>query len=223
MRGKLGGRGPPGFPAGRALHGARASVPVPYRRAEGPAKEVSAVRKVIEYVLVSADGAFEDPVGMGVGAYQDEAYLRDGLGVLTACDAILFGRGTYEAFAGLYGGGGTHKPMWADRLTTIPKYVFSSTLANPGWGNPTIVRGDAVAEVTRLKHQDGGNLLIMGHGRLAETLLRKRLVDVIDLAVYPFLAGHGKQFFRPGQDAALKLTAVKTFSKIVKLTYETAR
>src|SRR5437764_411846 len=68
---KLGGRRPPGFPDGRALHGARASVPVPCRRAEGPTKEVSAVRKVIEYVLVSADGAFEDPVGMGVGAHQD--------------------------------------------------------------------------------------------------------------------------------------------------------
>jgi len=177
------------------------------------------MRKVIEYVLVSADGVFEDPVAMGVGPYQDEAYLRDGLGVLTACEAILFGRRTYEAFAGLYGSKG-HKPMWADRLTTIPKYVFSSTLEKADWGNPIIVRGDVVAEVTRLRQQDGGNLLIMGHGLLGETLLRERLIDVIDIAVYPFLAGAGKQFFRQGQDAKLRLAAVKTFSKIVKLTYE---
>jgi dihydrofolate reductase len=180
------------------------------------------MRKVIEYVLVSADGVFEDPVAMGVGEYQDEAYLRDGLGLLTACDAILFGRGTYEAFAKLYHGG-VHKPMWADRLNAIPKYVFSSTLEKADWSNSTVVRGDPVAEVTRLKQQDGGNLLVMGHGLLGETLLRERLIDVIDLTIYPLLAGRGKQFFREGQDARLGLVAVKTFSKIVKLTYELER
>lgn len=113
---------------------------------------------------------------------------------MTACDAILFGRRTYEAFAELYGGG-AHKPTWADRLDAIPKYVFSSTLEKADWGNPTVVRGDVVAEVTRLKQRDGGNLLIMGHGLLAETLLRERLIDVIDLAIYPFLAGAGSSSF----------------------------
>jgi len=177
------------------------------------------MRRVIEYVLVSADGVFEDPVGMGVGEYQDEAYLRDGLGLLMACDAIVFGRRTYEAFANLYHGR-VHKPMWADRLGAIPKYVFSSTLEKADWSNSTIVRGDVVNEVTRLKQQDGGNLLVLGHGLLGETLLRERLIDVIDLAIYPFLAGRGKQFFREGQETKLGLVAVKTFSKIVKLTYE---
>ncbi|MFE9327200.1 dihydrofolate reductase family protein [Nocardia sp. NPDC052278] len=186
---------------------------------EGSTTQAGATRKVIEYVLVSADGVYEDPVGMGVGEYQDEAYLRDGLGLLTACDAILFGRHTYEAFAKLYGSG-NHKPMWADRLNAIPKYVFSSTLEKADWGNPTIVRGDVVAEVTGLKQQDGGNLLILGHGLFGETLLRERLIDVIDLTIYPLLLGRGKQYFQEGQDAKLKLTAVKTFSKVVKLTYE---
>ncbi|HEY0811770.1 MAG TPA: dihydrofolate reductase family protein [Pseudonocardia sp.] len=184
------------------------------------------MRKVIEYVLVSADGVSEDPVGMRVGRYQDEAYLRDGLGLLEACDALLFGRTIYEDFAALYGGGrgGTHKPMWADRLEEIPKYVFSSTLEKGGWGNPTVIRGDVVDEVTRLKHQDGGNLLILGHGLLGETLLRERLIDVIDLTVYPLLMGRGEQFyFRAGQEAELTLAAVKTFSKVVKLTYEIQR
>ncbi len=180
------------------------------------------MRKVIEYVLVSADGVFEDPVAMGVGEYQDDAYLRDGLGVLTACDAILFGRRTYEAFATLYHGR-DHKPMWADRLNAIPKYVFSSTLEQAGWSNSTVVRGDPVAEVTRLKQQDGGNLLILGHGLLGETLLREQLIDALDLTIYPVLVGSGKQFFREGQDAKLRLVAVKTFSKIVKVTYEPLR
>lgn len=179
------------------------------------------MRKVIEYVLVSADGVTGDPVGMGVGKHQDEAYLRDGLGLLESSDALLLGRTTYEDFANLYGGGGTHKPMWADRLTEIPKYVFSSTLEKAGWGAPTIVRGDVVTEVARLKQQEGRNLVVLGHGRLGETLLRNQLLDVIDLAVYPFLTGTGQQFyFRAGQEAALRLAAVKAFSKVVKLTYE---
>jgi dihydrofolate reductase len=114
--------------------------------------------------------------------------------------------------------------MWADRLNEIPKYVFSSTLDKADWGNSTIVRGDVVAEVARLKRQDGRNLLVLGHGLLGETLLRERLVDVIDLTVYPFLVGKGTQFyFRAGQDAKLRLAAVKAFSKVVKLTYEVER
>jgi dihydrofolate reductase len=188
---------------------------------EDPITRAGAARKVIEYVLVAADGVYEDPVGlMRVGEYQDEAYLRDGLGLLMACDAILFGRTTYEAFAKLYGSS-IHKPMWADRLNTIPKYVFSSTLDKADWGNPTIVPGDVVTEVTRLKQQDGGNLLILGHGQFGETLLRERLIDVIDLTIYPLLLGRGKQYSQAVQPATLKLAAVKTFSKVVKLTYET--
>jgi dihydrofolate reductase len=181
------------------------------------------MRTVIEYVLASADGVIEDPVGMGVAEYQDDTYLRDGLGLLTACDAILFGRATYEAFAELYDGRTDHKPMWADRLATIPKYVFSSTLARADWNNTVIVRGEAVAEVDRLKQQDGGSLLLLGHGRFGESLLREGLIDVIDLTVFPFIAGAGKQFFRQGQGAKLTLAGVKTFSKIVKLTYELLR
>ena len=176
------------------------------------------MRKVIEYTLVSADGAFDDPGGLGFMQYQDDAYMRDGLGLLTACDAMLFGRSTYQTFAKLYQGGRAHP--WAGRLHAIPKYVFSSTLGSADWDNSTLVRGDAVAEVTRLKQQDGGDLLIFGHGRLGETLLRAQLTDVIDLSVYPVLAGGGQQFFRDGQAAGLRLAAVKTFSKIVKMTYE---
>jgi dihydrofolate reductase len=150
--------------------------------------------------------------------YQDDAYMRDGLGLLTACDALLFGRSTYEMFSKLYQGGRAH--LWADRMHAIPKYVFSSTLDSADWNNSTLVGGDAVAEVSRLKQQDGGDLLILGHGRLGETLLRAQLTDVIDLDVYPVLAGSGQQFFRDGQAAKVRLAAVKTFSNIVKMTYE---
>ena len=176
------------------------------------------MRNVIEWTLISADGVFDESAVPGFLQYQDDAYLRDGLGLMTACEAMLFGRSTYQMFAKLYQGGRVHP--WASRLNAIPKYVFSSTLGSADWDNSTLVRGDAVAEVTRLKQQDGGDLLVLGHGRFGESLLRAQLTDVIDLDVYPVLAGSGQQFFRDGQTAQVRLAAVKTFSKIVKMTYE---
>ncbi len=74
--------------------------------------------------------------------------------------------------------------------------------------------------MTKLKQQDGGDLLILGHGLLGETLLKQRLLDVLDLAIYPVLVGHGRPFSREGQAVKLKLAATKSFSKIVKVTYE---
>jgi dihydrofolate reductase len=176
------------------------------------------MRKIIEYTLVSADGVFEDPQNWGLQNFQDDAYRRDGLGQLLACDAMLMGRRTYEFFANVYP---SRADPWAVRLNTMQKYVFSSTLDKADWNNSTLARGDVVAEVTKLKQQEGRDLLIWGHGLLAETLLKQQLLDVLDISIYPVVAGRGKLFFRAGQNANLRLVTTKSFSKgIVKLTYE---
>lgn len=176
------------------------------------------MRKVIEYCLVSADGiVLDDPFPFE--EYLDETYLRDRLGLFAACEAMLWGRTTYERFASRWTAGDMVRP-YAARLNAIPKYVFSSKLETAGWGNATLVRGDVATEVSRLKHQDGGDLLVLGHGLLGETLLKEGLLDVLELAIYPVVAGHGKPFLREGQATKLKLTATRSYSKIVKLTYE---
>jgi dihydrofolate reductase len=90
----------------------------------------------------------------------------------------------------------------------------------PCRNNSTVVRGDIAAEVTKLKQEDGGDLLILGHGILGETLLKQRLIDVIDLTIYPVVIGHGRPFLRESQAVQLKLAATKSSSKIVKVTYE---
>ena len=179
------------------------------------------MRKIIEYCLVSLDGvvADPDPVQMGLREYHDDAYLRDSMALFAACDAMLWGRSAYERFAKIYMGGNGN-PAYAARLNAIPKYVFSSTLTTAEWSNSTIVRGDVVEEVAKLKRQDGANLLILGHGRLGETLLKHHLLDAIDISIHPLLVGRGKPFLREGQAVKLKLAATKSFSKIVKLTYE---
>lgn len=179
------------------------------------------MRKIIEYTLVSADGVFEDPQNWGLRNFQDDAYLRDGLGQLLACDAMLMGRRTYEMLAKAYS---SRTDPWAVRVNAMQKYVFSSTLEQASWDNTVIVRGDVTAEAARLKQQEGRDLLIWGHGLLAETLLRQHLVDVLDISIYPVLAGGGKSFCREGQDNNLRFIAAKTFAKgIVKLTYQLMR
>ena len=106
----------------------------------------------------------------------------------------------------------------------MQKYVFTSKLEKAEWTNSTLVRGDVVAEVTKLKQQKGGDLLVYGHGLLGETLLKHHLLDVLELSIHPLVVGRGKQFFREGEDAKLRLVATKSFSRgIVKLTYELQR
>ena len=175
------------------------------------------MRKVIEYTLASIDGVFSGPQLLGFMGYRDDAYMRDGLGQLLACDAMLMGRTTYEGFAKTWPG---RDHPWAIRLNSIRKYVFSSTLEQAEWENSTIVRGDIVAEVAKLKEQDGGDLLVYGHGLLAETLLEHHLLDVLDLSIHPLFAGSGKLLFREGRQAKMKLVETRSFSQIVKLTYE---
>jgi dihydrofolate reductase len=176
------------------------------------------MRKIIEYTLVSADGVFTGPAIQQFLGYRDEAYFRDGLGQLLACDALLMGRTTYEIFAEIWPGRAAHP--WAGRINGMKKYVFSSTLERAGWNNSVIVRGAAGTEVKKLKQEDGGDLLVYGHGLLAETLLRQQLLDVLDISVHPLMVGSGDLLFRPGQAVDMKLATVKAFTQIVKLTYE---
>jgi hypothetical protein len=131
------------------------------------------VGRIIEWGLVSADGiVLDDPLPPGFRDYKDEAYLRDARGIFEACDAMLWGRITYERFAKMYPGSEGTRP-YAARLRAVPKYVFSSKLQTAEWSNSTLIRGDVAAEVTRLKQHDGGDLLL-GHGLLGETLLKQR-------------------------------------------------
>ena len=175
------------------------------------------MRKLVEYVLISADGVFENPQSWGALSFRDEAYLRDGLGLLEASDAMLMGRRMYEGSVRVWP---SRSEPWARRLNEMKKFVFSSTLERAEWNNTTIIRGDAATEVARLKKQSGPDLLIWGHTSLAESLFQQQLIDALDLSIHPIMAGAGKQFFRDGLRADLKLVATKSFSKIVKLSYE---
>ena len=152
--------------------------------------------------------------------YRDKEVTRDALERLSGSDAMLMGRGTYELFAAIWPG---QADDFAQRVNAIRKYVFSSTLASADWSNSTIVRGDVVAEVTKIKEQDGRDLALFGHGRLAQTLLENGLIDELRLSVHPVLAGAGLPQFTNGDKTRLTLVSAKTFTTgVVVLSYQTA-
>ena len=177
------------------------------------------MRKIIESTLVSADGVVGSPPLWAMD-YRDEEVSRDALERLSGSDAMLMGRGTYELFAAAWPG---QTDDFARRMNAIGKYVFSSTLASADWGNATIVRGDVLAEVTRIKEEDGVDLAVFGHGRLARTLLENGLTDELRLSIHPVLAGAGLPQFRNGGKTPLRLVSAKTFrTGVVVLSYQTA-
>jgi dihydrofolate reductase len=136
------------------------------------------------------------------GAFLDEVFGR--------ADAFLFGRKTYEIFAGSWGTGswGANQgdnPISA-ALNTRPKYVVSTTLTDPRWADTTVLSGDVQAAVGELKAKPGGELQVHGSGSLIRWLMDHDLVDEINLFTYPLVVGQGTRLFPDtGPDSALEL------------------
>ncbi|GAA1713373.1 hypothetical protein GCM10009809_06890 [Isoptericola hypogeus] len=141
-----------------------------------------------------------------------EEYLNRVYGSATA---FLFGRRTYEIFAGSWGAVADPRanPV-ADALNNRPKYVASASLTDPGWAGTTVLRDDVAAAVRDLKERRDGDLLVPGSGRLVRWLLACGLVDQIDLLTYPVVIGQGTRLFpASGPDIALELISSRTTSR----------
>ncbi|MFI5273071.1 MAG: dihydrofolate reductase family protein [Ktedonobacterales bacterium] len=124
--------------------------------------------------------------------------------------ALLFGRRTYEDFFSVWPNR-TDNPFTAV-LNSIHKYVASTTLAEPlAWSNSTLLKGDAVAAVARLREQPGKDLVILGSGVLVQSLMRHNLIDQYVLTIHPLVLGAGRRLFpQDGAFAALRLLETKT-------------
>ena len=133
------------------------------------------------------------------GTYLGQVYERT--------DAFLFGRRTYEIFAGSWGTWDDpgDSPIWT-ALNTKPKFVASTTLSNPGWAQTTVLSGDLRAAIGELKARPAGELQVHGSGSLVRWLFDNQLVDEIILLTYPVVVGQGTRLFPDaGQDRALEL------------------
>jgi dihydrofolate reductase len=170
-----------------------------------------AVRKLVVTEFITVDGVVEDPGG-------SEGFERGGwafdfdrgdegdkfkLDELLEAEAQLFGRRTYDGFAAAWP---SRTGEFADRINKSPKYVVSGTLEEPPWENSTVISGDVAGEVSKLKAEPGGNILVAGSVQLVRTLLDNDLVDELRLMVFPVVLGKGKRLFDEGLGkSALKL------------------
>src|SRR5881394_4395537 len=138
--------------------------------------------------------------------------------VYQRADAFLFGRRTYEIFAGYWGVMADSSHPIAAALNTRPKYVASTTLTDPQWADTTVLSGDVAAAVADLKAKPGGELQVHGSGALIRWLLANDLVDEITLLVCPVVVGQGTRLFPgTGPDAALDLVDSRSTPKGVTI------
>jgi dihydrofolate reductase len=147
-------------------------------------------------------------------AFIDETYGR--------ADAFLFGRRTYELFAGSWGTFTERDvPRWGrtlQALNTRPKYVASTTLADPAWSGTTVLSDDLASAIADLKAKPGGELQVHGSGTLTRWLLENDLVDEVTLVVVPVILGQGARLFpETGPDLALDLVESRVDSKGVAI------
>src|ERR671912_970132 len=149
-------------------------------------------------------------------AFLNQVYQR--------ADAFLFGRRTYEIFAGSWGTWPDpgDNPIWT-ALNTRPKYVASTTLTDPQWADTTVLSGDVAAAVGELKAKPGGELQVVGSLSLVRLLLDNDLVDEIILLTYPVVVGQGRRLFPDsGQDVALELVESRaTANGVILQVYRT--
>ncbi len=182
------------------------------------------MRKIITSTFTTLDGYIDDPHLWSMGYMDDEgqAYAME---TALAADALLLGRVTYEGMAQAWPAMGGNP--YSDHINSIAKYAVSSTLepsALDAWDNSSLIPGDdLVAQVTKLKQQPGGDILIWGCGQLTDALMEHGLLDEYRLWVCPVIRGEGQRLFREGTTATLELTGTRPFrSGSIVLTYRPA-
>jgi dihydrofolate reductase len=182
-----------------------------WRGTDEPMKLTTITNVSVDGVMQGLGGANEDRRGgferggwaLPLFDNEAEAFLGE---VYQRADAFLFGRRTYEIFAGYWGVMEDSDSPIATALNTRPKYVASSTLTDPQWEDTTVLSGDVTAAIGELKAEAGGELQVHGSGALVRWLFDHHLVDEITLLTYPVVVGQGTRLFPDtGPDTALDL------------------
>jgi dihydrofolate reductase len=178
---------------------------------------------------VSLDGVVQDPDGeegfrlggwfVQFGGKDLEHWNRLALDEALRAEAWLLGRRSYEFF------GERWRPRsgeLADRLNSMPKYVVCSALEDPEWNNTTVLKRDVVSEVSKLKHEIGGEIHVPASYQLARTLFERDLVDELRLVAFPVVLGDGVRLFSETSDKkAMRLVDTRTIGDgLVFLSYE---
>jgi dihydrofolate reductase len=186
--------------------------------------------RIVVTEFVSLDGVMEAPGPDGSG-FKHEGWTfnistgQEGekfkLDETMESEAQLLGRVTYQAFASAWP---SVEGEFGDKFNNMPKYVVSSTLEKADWKNSTVLKGDVIKEVSKLKERINGDIVVHGSAQLVQTLLAHDLVDELRLMVYPVVLGSGKRLFGDSSDMkGLRLKDSRTVGDgVLILTYEPA-
>jgi dihydrofolate reductase len=185
------------------------------------------MRKLVVTEFMSLDGVFQAPGPDGSGfryegwtfPYGNEEFMKFKTKELEESEMQLLGRVTYDSFAGSWP---KHKGDWfSDKFNAMPKYVVSKTLKKAEWENSHIIAKNVVEEIKKLKKGKGGDITVHGSGQLVRFLLDNRLVDQVNILLYPVVLGTGKKLFEEAQKADLQLIEATPFTTgVVALIYQ---
>src|ERR1700722_8941585 len=185
--------------------------------------------KIVISTNMSLDGVVQDPDGeegfkLGgwfgqFGGKDLEPWSKIMLEEALGTEALLLGRRSDEWFATRWS---SRPGEWADKLNSLPKYVVASTLEEPRWGNATVLRGDVVEQVAKLRQELEGEIVVYASYQLGRTLMEHDLVDELRLVVFPVVLGAGERLFDEiGDKTAMRLVGAETIGEgLVLLTYQ---
>jgi dihydrofolate reductase len=192
---------------------------------------------IVAFENVSLDGVTQDPTAeegfnredwrAGLAPTDREEWAKRLLDDALEADALLLGRRSYEYFAARYP---YRTGEMADRMNSLPKFVVSTGLADPGWNNSTVLDGDLVDEVSKLKHTMNGEIRVYASSQLVHTLIEHDLIDELRLAIFPLVMGAGNRLFdqtsnpKPMRPKPLRLVETHTVGdSLTYLTYQCIR
>jgi dihydrofolate reductase len=188
--------------------------------------------KIVISENASLDGVIQDPTGEEgfrfggwfnqIGDKDREGWAKAGFDEAVGAEAFLLGRRTEEWLAARWL---SRSGEWADRLNGLPKYVVSATLEEPKWTNSTVLKGDVVTAVSKLKQELAGDIIVAGSIQLAHTMIEHDLVDELRLMIFPVVLGAGERLFGETKDnKPLRLAHAQTVGdNLALLTYEVVR
>jgi dihydrofolate reductase len=187
--------------------------------------------KIVISENVSLDGVIQDPAGVEgfrlggwvgrIGGQGREDAAKVALDEALGAEAFLLGRRSYEFLAARWP---SRSGPFAERLNSLPKYVVSSTLEAPAWNNTTVLKGEVIDEVSKLKQEIDGEIVVAASFQLWHTLMEYDLVDELRLMIYPVVLGAGDRLFGETSDKKpMRLVSARTVDDLALLTYETVR
>jgi dihydrofolate reductase len=185
--------------------------------------------KIVISTNVTLDGVVQDPDGAEgfkhggwftrFGGKDLEEWTKVSFKEAQGTEALLLGRRSDEWFASRWA---SRTGEWADTLNSLPKYVVSSTIERARWSNATVLKGDVAAEVSQLKRELDGDIVVYASYQLGRALLRHDLVDELRLVVFPVVLGGGERLFgESGDEAPMRLSSSQSIGEgLTFLTYE---